>query len=61
MKGNPKAKTEQPKKPYVRPEVRQVRLRPEEAVLGFCKNTGYSGPGAPNCGVGISPCITPGT
>lgn len=28
------------KKPYVKPEVQQVELRPEEAVLGNCKKTG---------------------
>jgi hypothetical protein len=26
-----------PKKPYVKPEVKQVSLKPEEAVLGGCK------------------------
>jgi len=36
------------KKPYKKPEARQFPLRPEEAVLGFCKAlaTG-SGPGHP--------------
>lgn len=28
------------KKPYVRPEVNRVQLRPEEAVLGGCKMNG---------------------
>lgn len=28
------------KKAYIKPEVRQVELRPEEAVLGNCKKTG---------------------
>jgi hypothetical protein len=32
------------KKPYTKPEVKQVQLKPEEAVLGFCKTTGISGP-----------------
>jgi hypothetical protein len=26
-----------PKKPYTKPEVKQVQLKPEEAVLGGCK------------------------
>lgn len=37
------------KKPYTRPEVKQVPLRPDEAVLGACKTGGYYGPTAPNC------------
>ena len=32
------------KKPYAKPEVSQVQLRPEEAVLGFCKSTSRRGP-----------------
>jgi hypothetical protein len=35
------------KKPYVKPEVKQVQLKPEEAVLGFCKNAVANGPGDP--------------
>jgi hypothetical protein len=34
------------KRPYVKPEIKQVALRPEEAVLGSCKGTGGGGPGA---------------
>ena len=30
-------KTSQTKKDYQKPQLRQVRLRPEEAVLGSCK------------------------
>ena len=33
-----------PKKPYQKPEVKKVALRPEEAVLGFCKKNIMSGP-----------------
>ena len=33
------------KKPYTRPEVTLIDLRPEEAVLGNCKTLGSSGPG----------------
>lgn len=32
------------KKPYIKPEVKRVQLKPEEAVLGSCKTTGFSGP-----------------
>jgi hypothetical protein len=35
---------DQPKKPYVKPEVTQVALTPGEAVLGNCKMAGSSGP-----------------
>lgn len=38
-----------PKKPYAKPEVKQVELGAEEAVLGACKVTGYSGPVCANC------------
>jgi hypothetical protein len=37
------------KKPYSKPEVTRVMLRPEEAVLGSCKNNRTSGPGQPTC------------
>lgn len=37
------------KKPYVKPEVKQVPLRPEEAVLGFCKNGDFGGPSGSPC------------
>jgi hypothetical protein len=33
------------RKPYSKPEVKRVQLRPEEAVLGGCKIAG-GGPGA---------------
>jgi hypothetical protein len=33
------------KKPYTKPEVTLIDLRPEEAVLGNCKTGGSSGPG----------------
>jgi hypothetical protein len=46
MKDDPKGHAKQ-KKPYIKPEVTQVQLKPEEAVLGFCKvSTGSGGPAA---------------
>ena len=39
------------RKPYEKPELRQVPLRPEEAVLGNCKTSGVSGPAASDCTV----------
>jgi hypothetical protein len=37
------------KRPYSRPEVRRVKMRPEEAVLGGCKTNMIAGPGNANC------------
>jgi hypothetical protein len=31
------------KKPYDPPQVTAIKLRPEEAVLAFCKNTSSAG------------------
>jgi hypothetical protein len=44
-----------PKKPYTKPEVKQVSLKPEEAVLGGCKVTQVN---SPNTGMGYT-CSTP--
>jgi hypothetical protein len=35
---------DKPKKPYAKPEVTEVPLRPEEAVLGNCKTSSTNGP-----------------
>ncbi len=40
------------RKPYVKPEVTRFPLRPEEAVLGFCKSAQAPGPNGGNCFVG---------
>jgi len=39
MSGRGEKDAGRPKKPYTKPEVKQVHLKPEEAVLGFCKET----------------------
>ena len=39
------------KKNYVKPEVKRVMLRPEEAVLASCKTSKISGPGQSKCSV----------
>jgi hypothetical protein len=41
--------TGEQKKPYVKPEVNEVELRPEEAVLGACKKVGAVGPLQATC------------
>jgi hypothetical protein len=48
------------KKRYEKPDVTQVSLRPEEAVLGACKAGRISGPGQPRCGI-PAPCSSPGS
>lgn len=49
-----------PKKQYSKPVVERFPLRPEEAVLGFCKTSGSSGPSGGNC-FNVGPCNTPGS
>jgi hypothetical protein len=45
----------QPRKPYSKPEVRQIPLRPEEAVLGACKSASTAGLAQSTCNF-ISTC-----
>ena len=40
---------EKPHREYEPPKVTVISLRPEEAVLGHCKNSASSGPVAPSC------------
>ena len=40
---------EEKRRPYRKPELRRVQLRPEEAVLGNCKTSGTAGPAAADC------------
>ncbi len=51
------------KKPYSKPEIKKVQLRPEEAVLGGCKwNVAPSpGPFQPVCRLFGSDCNTMGS
>jgi len=49
------------KRPYLKPELTQVLLRPEEAVLTACKlaSTGGGGPGGPpHCVLAASCFVT---
>jgi hypothetical protein len=48
------------KRPYQKPELTQVSLRPEEAVLGGCKVSGTAGPGQPTCNA-PAPCSALGS
>ena len=49
------------KKPYEKPKVTKVRLDPQCAVLGFCKNSGSRGPGGTGCRSGITLCKAAGS
>ncbi len=42
-----------PKRPYAEPTLKEVELRPSEAVLGFCKGAG-GGPLQASC---LSPAV----
>lgn len=48
------------KKRYEKPAVTRFPLRPEEAVLGFCKSTTSSGPSGGGCR-SVSVCYSPGS
>jgi hypothetical protein len=48
-----------PKKPYLKPGIRQVQLKSEETVLGTCKNSGAAGPASGSC-LTLS-CLTDGS
>ena len=37
------------KKIYTKPELKQIPLRPQESVLGFCKNDNTRGPVIQTC------------
>ncbi len=49
MNGNDNANRGGAKKPYRKPRVQEVALRPEEAVLGSCKISSTAGPAAADC------------
>lgn len=38
-----------PKKSYAKPAITEVKLRPDEAVLGNCKISGSAGPVSTSC------------
>ncbi len=61
IKNNQENNEKKKKKPYVKPEVKKVPLKPEEAVLGFCKLNTFTGPGGANCGIPADPCSSAGS
>jgi hypothetical protein len=46
------------KKPYAKPQIQEVPLRPDEAVLGGCKTSSTSGPAQHRC-TSPSSCSVP--
>jgi hypothetical protein len=52
---NEKQKHADGKKLYESPQLTTISLRPEEAVLGHCKNSVATGPGQGTCNA-IVPC-----
>ena len=54
MAGEPAVGSAPQKRQYAEPTLTEVKLRPEEAVLGNCKVTGTAGPLQGSC-------VSPGT
>jgi len=50
----------QARKPYETPRVMRFPLRPEEAVLGFCKTNAATGPSGGGC-ISVTVCHTQGS
>ncbi len=59
MKEEPAKRSERRKKPYQKPEVRQVPLKPEEAILGYCKAAAGGAGSGGNCSATL--CLTQGS
>ena len=49
MSSDDTARSGQSRKPYEKPTLSEVALRPEEAVLGNCKTMGVAGPAEADC------------
>jgi hypothetical protein len=49
------------KKKYEKPKLNKIRLDPQTAVLGKCKNTGLRGPNGDHCGVPFPICREAGS
>jgi hypothetical protein len=48
-------------KPYAKPSMKRVHLKPEEAVLGACKSSAQYGPVTAGCGSAGVPCSAIGS
>lgn len=56
----PSGQYEGTRRPYTAPTLEKVSLRPDEAVLGFCKNNTKAGPTHVNCRA-VGQCATQGS
>lgn len=54
-------KNQRPKKPYQKPEVVQIPLRSDEAVLGNCKSSHSAGPVHPTSCTTTPGCSSAGS
>ena len=54
-------KEEKARRPYHKPQLEQVQLMAEEAVLAGCKTVRMTKPGYDNCHVKNAFCELPGT
>jgi hypothetical protein len=57
---NPESENTPQRKPYEKPALHEVALRPEEAVLGSCKTMGVAGPAEADC-TALGGCMTFGS
>lgn len=57
MAGEPAVDAAPQKRQYAEPTLTEVKLRPEEAVLGNCKVTGTNGPLQSPCN-NPAPCLS---
>ena len=60
MNDKPERDPQQKKRAYMKPELKQVPLRPDEAVLGNCKTSNTVGPVQGTCSV-VGGCFTLGS
>ena len=56
MNDEKKRNVQKEKKLYLKPEIKQVQLKPEEAVLGGCKLSTVAGPARVTCDFGPGNC-----
>jgi hypothetical protein len=60
MNDRPQQEPQRTKRAYSKPELVQIPLRPDEAVLGNCKTASIVGPGSAGCAT-PSPCFSLGS
>lgn len=58
---NKETKDNTTKKPYKKPQIKRVELKPEEAVLGACKTAITAGPATLPCNAVVTPCTVAGS